>query len=134
MADNRQVAYTLALVGGILSLVFALGFALMAAAFGAGFAWMGDMGGPEGIILAMVGAFAFIALALGIATGILLLVAAPRLRSEDEATRRTWSTWTLVVGVVNLLGGNFIAGGLAIGAGVVTLMDLQQPAPPARVP
>lgn len=137
MADNRQVAYTLALVGGILSLVFALGFALLAAAFGAGAGAMGGswgMGVPEGFFFAMAGAFVFLALVVGVGTGVILLVAAPRLRSDDEATRRTWATWTIVLGVVNLVGSNVIAGGLALGAGIVTYMDLQRPAQPPRAP
>lgn len=132
MADNRQIAYGLALASGIVSLAFTAFFLLVLAGVGVGFAWLLPGGGPEAFLFGVFALLFLANLVVGVATGVLMLVAAPRLRSEDEAMRRAWSTWSLVIGIVNVLTGGLIAGALALGAGVVTFMDLQRPAPPVR--
>lgn len=135
MADNRQVAYALALVSGIVSLVFTAFALLVFAGVGVGLAWlMPGGGGPETLLVGMIALFFLANLLVSLATGVLMLVAAPRLRSPEAETRRTWALWTLVLGILNLVLGGFIAGALAIGAAVVTYVDLERRAPSGPAP
>lgn len=133
MADNRQVASLLALIGGIvtlgLSLLMALVFAVIGgmAGMAAGF---GDLGGYESVILGIIGAFGAVLFLVGAAAGVVLILAASKLKEEDPEVRRQWAIWAIVAGVVSFLGpGSLVSGGLGVAAGVVTLSDLNRPAP-----
>ena len=129
--DNRQTARVLALAGGVISIVSTLFFVAVFRFF---ISMMDSVGpydeGPfpfGGLELALLG----IPLLLGVGAGIVLLVAAPRLRSLDEAERQRWGIVALVAGSVGLTGSAFVGGALGIGAGIVTLMDKGAAAPVA---
>lgn len=131
MNDNRQIAFGLALGGGLLALgsaVFSLlAFFFAASAFGLAFGspWMDPVfGGMAGFFAAFI-AFGLITQVVG---GVVLLVGAPRLRDEDREARRTWGVWCAVAGGAILVGGGLISGGLGLGAGIVTLVADQQQA------
>lgn len=131
MADNRQLAYVLALVGGLAALASAF-FGILIMTLFAGFAGAA-MGGPfwwsfDGPA-AFTGIFALIGLlfaAIGVGTGVVMLVAAPRLRSDDPEVRRKWAIWCLVAGGVAFVGaGGVLSGALGAGAGLTTLLSDQ---------
>lgn len=137
MNDNRQVASVLALIAGILTLGLALLFGLIFSFVGSfvGFGMMDGMGGAESIFLGLMGAFWAVVLVIGLGAGITLLMAAARLKDESPEVRRTWAIWAIVAGAVSFIGpGGLLTGGLAVAAGIVTLMDLNRQAPPARAP
>lgn len=133
MADNRQLAYVLALVGGIAALANVLIALLVMTAFAgifahfAPFEW--SFGGPA----MFAGDFAaFAILVLSVAIGIALIVLAPRLRSDDAETRRTAAIWCLAAGGVALVAtGGVLSGALGLAAGVMTLMADQGARPSA---
>jgi hypothetical protein len=133
MADNRQIASVLALIAGIITLGLGLLMGLVFSVIGglAGFAaGYGGMGWPESAFVGVIGAIGAIFFAVGIASGIVLLIASGRLKEDDAETRRQWAVWAIVAGGVSLLGpGSLVTGGLGVAAGVVTLSDLNRPGP-----
>lgn len=130
MRDNTQTAYSLALAGGLVLLAGAL-LATAATLFFVGGAarWMPGFGmtGWEDMMMGFIALGALV----NIACGVLLLVAAPRLRDADPTVRRQWATWAIVVGAASLVTGGMglglIGGGLGLAAGILTMMDQPRP-------
>ena len=121
MQDRRQLAFILAILGG----VFALGTAVMMLAmslvvFGA------LPGSGPGVVLAL---FAWLALTSAVG-GILMLVAGVKLRTSTRELLQRSAKVTLAGGVVAVLGGNLLAAALGIVAGAILLGEEPTPATP----
>ena len=117
--QRAQLAFALAMVGA----AFAIGPALLMGAMMGVVFGAAPLGGFEGsLMLAILG---WIVLAQ-VAGGVVMLAAGFRLR--DPASARRAAGWVIGGGVLAVLGGNMLAAGLGIGAGVLVLTE---PAPAA---
>lgn len=130
MADHPRLAATLALVGGIVTLgsvllILLVGSIFLGGALGVAtsFEWEPWFLGPFSLLGIVATAWAFLVL-VSATCGILLLVAASRMRSGDAEKRKAWATYALVAGIgAVVLGGGILGGGLGIAAGVVGLAE-----------
>ncbi|HVL49723.1 MAG TPA: hypothetical protein VM889_14295 [Candidatus Thermoplasmatota archaeon] len=132
---NSQTAYALSLAAGIIALAMAFftgGIVSFFAApafmewdMGHGMSFF-PMGTGMGPFFAVVGLVWFLG---SIVIGVVLLAAAPKLKDPSPDTRRTWATYAIVAGAFGLMAsfGGLVVAGLGIAAGVLTLMDLNQP-------
>lgn len=116
--DKPQIAFVLALVGGIFSLASSVMMGLFVAVFlGLG---IGVTEFPMFPAMLIGGFFAWL-FVLGVIGGIVMLVACPKLKRPGEL--RSGAIWALVGGILAVVGGNMIAGGLGIGAGAIILLE-----------
>lgn len=115
MQDKPQLAFVLALIGGLLSMGTAVMMVMMMSLV-FGFAPAMPMGGFPFPFMAIL--FGWLALG-GLVGGILMLVAAPRLRRPADA--ESGRTLAFVGGGIALVGGNVLGGALGIVAGALLL-------------
>ena len=123
MADHRQLSFVLALVGGIFAAAMGLMMALMGAVLTAALPTAPN-GPPAGFFVALFSFFAVFALA----GGVTMIVASVRVRKAPLGERGP-AVACIVGGGLALLGGNVLAAGLGIAAGVVLLTSSQTGAP-----
>lgn len=114
MQEKSQLAFALALIGGLLSIGTALMMGLMMT-FVTSFAPTMPGSFPVPFMGILIGWFAL----GGLVGGILMLVAAPKLRRpNDLASGRTLA---FVGGGIAIVGGNVLGGALGIVAGALLL-------------
>lgn len=126
MADRRRLSYWLASTGGALVLVWAAFFSNLSEAV--------RLRGGD-VAIPVYGWFLMaMPFVVALAGGVALLVAAPRLRSPDDAVRKRWAIVALVGAGVCSIGPAWYGGALGIAAGALTLHELERPAPSAPAP